>query len=133
MSAARAMSVGLLLLTAAPLAGCTLERQREEIRAGILQTGQFQELFRELWGLPERTVSATGEEVIRAGLGGGFGGFSGFFFKGKETYNLWFYRANEEIALVFSGTKRKYLVSWNTQLTTKQLAEFGRSRQAGAP
>lgn len=107
----------LLLFVLALVIGCAMEKHRRYVREGLLVTGLNREAFLLEWGSPDKTRTLTGEEIMKAGWGVGAGGGSGFFFKGKQTYDLWIYE-KKGIELVFLGLR---LVTWKTEKTVEEL------------
>jgi hypothetical protein len=103
------------LLACAALAACSVERQRDEIRHGLLTMDLSQDAFLAVWGAPTRTsVVHSEEDVIKAGLNS----FGGSFSKGKEIYEVWNYD-NRNTVLVFDDHE---LVAWSTPKTVQELA-----------
>lgn len=76
--------------------------------------GLHREAFLKEWGLPERTSTMTGGEVMR--LGWGIGG--GEFLKEQALYDVWEY-PEREATLFFYGAR---LVSWKTTRTVDELS-----------
>lgn len=106
-----------LFLVALLVLGCAMAKHRKYVRDGLLVTGLNREAFLLEWGPPEKTRTMTGEEIMKAGWGVGVGGGSGFFFKGKQTYDLWIYE-EKGVELVFLGVR---LVTWKTEKTVEEL------------
>ena len=105
----------IILVGAVLLVSCGLMRDKENVRQGLLISGQDRRAFLDLWGPPERTSSITGDDNVRADWGGG----GGFFFKGKEVYDVWEY-PQKGVTLVFC---RGRLTTWKTGKTVAQLRE----------
>jgi hypothetical protein len=82
-------------------------------------TGLSRDAFEEVWGLPTRTSTISGEEITKGGFAGGGGGEGGFFFKGKETYDVWEYD-DRGVILVFHGDR---LATWKTDKTVQELRQ----------
>jgi len=104
-----------ILVVAFVLVSCA-GRDREWIREGLLTLNLRQSAFLEEWGKPDRIYVTSGEEIMRAGWGRDGGGF---FFKGKETFEVWVYEA-KRTDLVFNRGKR--LVAWKSGATVKELS-----------
>jgi hypothetical protein len=85
----------------------------------MLMTGLRRDAFEEVWGLPTRTYTISGDEVTKAGFTGAGGAESGFVFKGKEIYDVWEYDARGVI-LVFDHDR---LATWKTDKTVEQLRQ----------
>jgi hypothetical protein len=103
------------LLACASLAACSGERQRADIRHGLLTMDLSQEAFLAVWGAPTRTsVAHSEEDVIKAGVHP----FGGFLSKAKEIYEVWNYD-NRNTVLVFDDHE---LVAWSTPKTVQELA-----------
>ena len=112
-----ALVLALSLLAAACAASSSLEipsGDSAKIRAGLLMLGLDMDSFFEVWGPPDRTLSALSEEQLQARWGFGGGGF----FKGKQTLNVWVY-AKRGVELVFDDDDE--LVAWRTDKTVEQL------------
>ena len=107
----------LLLFILVLVIGCAMEKHRKYVRDGLLVTGLNRQAFLLEWGPPDKTRTLTGEEIMKAGWGVGAGGGSGFFFKGKQTYDWWIYE-EEGVELVFLGLR---LVTWKTEKTVEEL------------
>ena len=103
----------IVLLTLAFVLGCAMAKHRKYVRDGLLVTGLNREAFLLEWGSPERTTTITGEEIMKAGQGA----VGGYFFKGKQTYDLWTYE-KKGVELVFLGLS---LVAWRTEKTVEEL------------
>jgi hypothetical protein len=97
------------------LASCASERARQSVRDGMLALDLPQQAFLEVWGKPDRTSVMSGDDVMKASVGG----YAGTFFKGKETFQIWSY-TSRQVDLIFSRQGR--LVAWKTEQTVKQLA-----------
>lgn len=113
----RLITLFLLLVLSLMLVGCAMQKHRKYVRDGLLVTGLNREAFLLEWGPPDKTRTLTGEEVMKAGWGVGVGGGSGFFFKGKQTYDFWIYE-DKGVELVFLGLR---LVTWKTEKTVEEL------------
>lgn len=96
---------------------CHAKAHRKYVSDGLLVTGLNREAFLLEWGPPERTRTMTGEEIMQAGWGIGVGGGKGFFFKGKQTYDLWVYE-KKGVELVFLGLR---LIAWKTEKSVEEL------------
>jgi len=102
-----AIACGLALLA------CAAQRDRDSIRQGLLVSGLRQQAFVDVWGVPARTWTMTGEDRTEAG----WGGTAGFFFRGKTVYDVWDY-PSRGVTLVFG---RGVLATWKTDKTTSEL------------
>jgi hypothetical protein len=107
--------VVLALACALALLACAAQRDRDTVKQGLLVRGVRQQAFIDVWGPPERTSTRIGEDRLDAGWG--WGGQSGYFFKGRTTYEVWEYPARG-VTLVFYG---KTLATWKTDKTTSEL------------
>jgi len=81
--------------------------------------GLSRDAFEEVWGLPTRTYTTSGEEMTRAGWGESNNAGAGFFFKGKATYDVWEYDTRG-VTLVFDGGS---LATWKTDKTVEELRQ----------
>src|SRR5438552_19012492 len=97
-----AASALVLIATLGP--SCAIDRQREQIRTGLLTQGLHRQAFLAEWGLPTKTSTLSGDDTTRVGWADG----AGFFFKGRAIYDVWEYR-DREVTLVF---ERMRLVTW---------------------
>lgn len=104
-----------LAIAAVLLAGCAGYQARENLRSGVLVLDLTQHDFLEIWDRPTHTAAVTGDEVIKSGVAG----WGGFFFKGREMYEMWTYEARQT-RLVFYQRK---LVAWKTSWPVESLAE----------
>ncbi len=103
-----------LLICTLVLSSCTGFRHRENLRNGLIVLDLTQSDFLSIWERPSFTQAISGDEIIKSGIAG----WGGFFFKGREMYELWDYR-QRETQLVFYGGK---LVAWKTSLPVGELA-----------
>jgi hypothetical protein len=93
---------------------------KDDIRNGMLKTGMVEHAFTEPWGYPTKVYTTASEQFTEAGWGTG----GGYFEQGKAALDVWEYGDFQEVILVFSGNR---LLSWNTKLSVKELARFGRA------
>jgi len=107
----------LVFLLTIMLASCSGLKHRKTVCSGLLKIGTTSTAFAEIWGLPTRTKTTSGAEIMRAGVSGN----SGYFFKGRATYQVWDY---EEVKLIFDRKLR--LSGWDTNKTTTELADIGK-------
>jgi len=116
----RLLVLSLLLIALAPHSeGCAAAHHRELIREGLLVRGLSRDAFVDVWGLPTRTYTTTGDEMTRAGWGASGGAGGGFFFQGKGVYDVWEYTARG-VTLVFDGGS---LSTWKTDKTVEELRQ----------
>jgi len=109
----------LAILLAPPSNGCAGYHHRERVRQGMLMRGLSRDAFEDVWGLPTRTYTITGDEITQAGWGATQTVGGGFFFKGKQAFDVWEY-AGRGVTLVFDGGS---LVAWKTDKTVEELRE----------
>lgn len=102
------------LLGAVTLSGCAGFRARENLRQGVLSLELSQQDVLNTWGAPTHTTAMSGDQVIKAGIAG----WGGFFFKGRQMYEIWDYTPRAA-TLVFYDRE---LVAWKTGQTVQQLA-----------
>ena len=95
------------------LTGCAEQKERADIRRGLLTLDLSQDAFLGVWGRPTHTVAMSGDEIIKAGVTGW-----GFFFKRREMYEKWDYEARHTELIFYSHN----LVAWRTSETVQQLA-----------
>jgi hypothetical protein len=96
----------LAVAVALSLAGCTLERQREQVRQNFLTRGLHREAFLREWGQPTRTWSvAAPDPVFRAEPFGATWQ--------RPVYEVWEYPARAT-CLTFDGVR---LIFWETGKT----------------
>jgi hypothetical protein len=105
----------LVVMIAVLLVSCGTLRDQEKIQDGLLTLGLRQAAFLSEWGTPDKTYATTGQDIVSAG----WNGSGGSFFKGKETFEVWVYDARKT-ELIFG--RKKSLVGWKTNATTKELA-----------
>ena len=105
--------IALLIIVLSLFVGCAMARHREQIRSGLLTVGLNRNAFLTEWGMPTKSQSMSSEEFMSAG----WGQYSGRFYKGKTSLNVWIYE-EREITLVFDGI---VLVGWKTEKTIKEL------------
>src|SRR5688572_1175238 len=95
------------------MAACAGQRNRENVRQGLLVSGTPQQAFQDVWGVPDRTSTMAGGDRTEAGWGGG----RGYFFRGQARYDVWEY-SSRGVVLVF---ERARLATWKTDKTTSEL------------
>ena len=104
----------IVFLCAMSMTACATWRHYETVRAGMLTTGTPQQVFLDLWGVPERTRTVTSDTEEKRLE---FSRFGGFYGRANTTYEVWEY-PKREVTLIFYG---KYLSGWRTDKTTEQL------------
>jgi hypothetical protein len=104
----------MMLLAAALLASCAAQRDRDNIRQGLLTLDLPQTAFLDVWGRPTQTAATSGDEIIKEGVAG----WGSFFFKRREMYEKWDY-SPRNVELIFYNQR---LVAWKTSETVQQLA-----------
>jgi hypothetical protein len=103
---ARTGTAALLALIGVTLAGCAMQRHREQVRQGFLTRGLHRKAFLLEWGAPDRTFTVQGKDpVLRVQP----------FYQTYErpVYEIWEYQARAT-CLTFYGVR---LVSWKTGRT----------------
>lgn len=110
----RATLLTLSLAGTLLLGACASYSHRGDLRQGRLALDTSQASFLNVWGNPTHTAAVSGDEVVRLGIAG----WGGFFFKGRQMYEMWEYDARQT-QLVFYDRR---LVAWKTQQTVEQLA-----------
>lgn len=113
----------IVILAFVLFAGCAGSREWKQVCSGLLQTGLHAESFLQVWGNPTRTKVISGDEIMRAGWGGGGGGF----YKGKAHFQVWSYE-DHGVDLVFTTGKKSTLVGWNTKKTLQELSTIAPNR-----
>lgn len=93
-----------------------VSNDRMRIQEGMLTMNLPQPAFMAEWGKPDRIYVTSGDDIIKAGWGGG----RGSFFKGKETYEVWVYEV-KKTELVFNRKRR--LAAWKSELSVRELAK----------
>lgn len=106
---------GLLLglMVALLLPGCAAQKERDNIRRGLLTLDLSQDAFLGVWGRPTHTVAMSGDEIIKAGVTG----WGSFFFKRREMYEKWDYEPKRTELIFYDHN----LVAWKTSETVQQL------------
>jgi hypothetical protein len=111
----------LAALVAIGLSACALERQREQIREGVLTRGIHREAFLKEWGPPTQTYTMVGRDPVLK-----VGPWTQSW--GQPVYEIWAY-PSRTTCLVFDGVR---LVAWQTDRTdcepktSPQVPEAGR-------
>ena len=105
-----------LLLTLVCLLFVSCSSDRAQLREGMLGLRLRQSAFLDEWGKPDRTHTATGDEVTNVQWSKTGGGF----YKGKHTFEVWTYESRKT-ELTFNYKHR--LVGWTSQATVKELAK----------
>lgn len=96
-------SACLAFALAAAVAGCTMEKHREQVRQGFLTRGLHRDAFIKEWGQPSRTFSvAAPDPVMRTDAYGSTWQ--------RPIYEVWEY-TSRETCLTFDGVR---LVYWET-------------------
>jgi len=103
-----------LVLMAWALTACVSKEVRE-LRQGIIELNTKQQTFLEEWGPPDHTSVTSGDEITQAGVSN----YGGFFFKGRQTYEVWEYKSRKTSLVFF----RKKVAAWKTDATTQELAK----------
>lgn len=106
----RALVIVACVLT---MAACATQRDRDTVSQGLLMSGLRQQAFLDVWGLPERTSTMSGDERTQAG----WGGPGGYFFRGKRPYDVWEY-PSRGVVLIFEEGR---LATWKTDKSTSEL------------
>jgi len=104
----------VLLVASSLLTSCAAFHARQDLRDGLLVLDLPQRDFLAIWDRPTRTSAISGDEIIKSGIAG----WGGFFFKGREMYEMWEYEGRQT-RLVFYDKK---LVAWKTSMTVQKLA-----------
>jgi hypothetical protein len=88
------------------LAGCALQKQREQVRQGFFTAGLHREAFLEEWGLPSRTFAVSAPDpVMRTDAYGSTWQ--------RPYYEVWEYPSHA-ICLTFDGVR---LIAWQAGRT----------------
>jgi hypothetical protein len=102
----RIASACLALALAAAVAGCTMEKHRQQVREGFFTLGLHRDAFVQEWGPPSRTFSvAAPDPVMRTDAYGSTWQ--------RPVYEVWEYPSHET-CLTFDGVR---LVYWETGKT----------------
>ena len=89
-----------LFLAVFMVSACTTDSKRVE--EGLMMIGIRQSAFLEVWGNPAKTSVTSGQEIMRASTGTRYE--HGYFFKGRETLEIWEY-PDRKTVLIFSNKK----------------------------
>lgn len=110
------LRVIIIAIAVTTLSACVGPKNRKLVCSGLLEVGIYRDAFQQMWGTPTRTGVVSGDEILKAGWGGG----GGSFYKGKTHFEMWSYE--DRGVILFFTTKERKLAGWTTQKTVQELA-----------
>jgi hypothetical protein len=105
----------IALVLAALLLSACISKDVRDLRQGLIELNFKQQTFLDEWGPPDHTSVTSGDEIMQAGISA----YSGFFFKGRQTYEVWDYKSRKTSLVFF----RKKIAAWKTDASTQELAK----------
>jgi hypothetical protein len=95
-------SACIAAVVAACLAGCTMERHREQVRQGFFTRGLHRDAFLKEWGIPSRTFTDPASDPVLRTDAYGVNAWQ------RPVYEIWEYQ-DRATCLTFDGVR---LVAW---------------------